>query len=193
MISKKEFDDNLTSEEKIDVGLLSNHTHFLTGEIEEEMVESAIKWIVYENLVDSPNKVLTMYINSEGGNLNDAFGLIDIMKTSKYPIRTIGLGTIASAAFLIFASGTKGQRYIAKNTSIMSHQYSTEIYGKYHELKSFVKEKELNNKRMIDVLKDATGLDARTVRNKLLPAADVWLTAEELIQHGVADAFLTRR
>jgi ATP-dependent protease ClpP protease subunit len=44
--------------------------------------------------------------------------------------------------------------------------------------------------RMIDILKENTGLDTRTIKSKLLCPTDVWLTADELIELGVADSFL---
>jgi ATP-dependent Clp protease protease subunit len=191
MTNKKDFDLDVSALEKIGLGLLNSHVHFLTGEIEEENIENAIKWIVYENLIcgNSP-KTLTMYINSNGGDLNSAFALIDIMKQSKCPIRVIGLGSICSAAFMIFSSGTKGERYIANNTSIMCHQYSDGMEGKHHDIKSRFKELELTNTRMIEVLKENTGLETRTIKSKLLCPTDVWLTAEELIELGIADNFL---
>jgi ATP-dependent Clp protease protease subunit len=191
MTNKKDFDLDVSALEKIGLGLLNSHVHFLTGEIEEENIENAIKWIVYENLIcgNSP-KTLTMYINSNGGDLNSAFALIDVMKQSKCPIRVVGLGSICSAAFMIFSSGTKGERYIANNTSIMCHQYSDGMEGKHHDIKSRFKELELTNTRMIEVLKENTGLETRTIKSKLLCPTDVWLTAEELIELGVADNFL---
>ena len=191
MTNKKDFDLDVSALEKIGLGLLNNHVHFLTGEIVEENIENAIKWIVYENLIcgNSP-KTLTMYINSSGGNLNDSLGLIDIMRTSQCPIRTIGIGSICSAAFMIFSSGTKGERYIAKNTSIMCHQYTDGMEGKHHDIKSRFKEVELTNTRMIEILKENTGLETRTIKSKLLCPTDVWLTAEELIELGIADNFL---
>ena len=191
MTNKKDFDLDVSALEKIGLGLLNSHVHFLTGEIEEENIENAIKWIVYENLIcgNSP-KTLTMYINSSGGNLNDSLGLIDIMRTSQCPIRTIGIGSICSAAFMIFSSGTKGERYIANNTSIMCHQYTDGMEGKHHDIKSRFKELELTNTRMIEVLKENTGLETRTIKSKLLCPTDVWLTAEELIELGIADNFL---
>ena len=191
MTNKKDFDLDVSALEKIGLGLLNSHVHFLTGEIEEENIENAIKWIVYENLIcgNSP-KTLTMYVNSNGGDLNSAFALIDVMKQSKCPIRVIGLGSICSAAFMIFSSGTKGERYIANNTSIMCHQYSDGMEGKHHDIKSRFKELELTNTRMIEVLKENTGLETRTIKSKLLCPTDVWLTAEELIELGIADNFL---
>jgi ATP-dependent Clp protease, protease subunit len=67
----------------------------------------------------------------------------------QFPIRTIGLGQIASAGLLIFASGSKGQRILTPNTSILSHQYSWGAFGKEHELFATVKEFDLTTKRMI--------------------------------------------
>lgn len=191
MINKKDLDFDVSASEKISLGLLNNHIHFLTGEIDEDVIADCIKWIVYENVTcGSVPKTLTLYINSTGGLLNDSLGLIDIMRVSKCPIVTIGVGSICSAAFMIFSSGQKGKRYIAKNTSIMCHQYSDGIEGKHHDIKSRFKEIELTNARMINILKENTGLDTRTIKSKLLNATDVWLTAEELIELGVADEFI---
>lgn len=185
---KKELEFDVSADEKIGLGLLNNHVHFLFGEIDEENIEDCIKWIVYENVIPSPTpKVLTLYINSVGGSLNDSFALIDVMKNSHCPIRVIGIGSVVSAAFLIFSAGTKGERYIAKNTSIMCHQYSDSYEGKHHDIKSRYRESELTNTRMIDILKENTGLDTRTIKSKLLCPTDVWLTAEELIEFGIAD------
>ena len=69
----------IPADEKIGMGLLNAHIHFLTGEIEEENIKSAIQWIVYENLNGNDNSPLSLYINSTGGDLNEAFGLIDII------------------------------------------------------------------------------------------------------------------
>lgn len=183
-------EDILPAEEKIGLGLLNNHIHFLTGEVNEESILEVIKWIVYENLQANKEKVLTLYINSTGGSLCDAFALIDVMRNSACPIRTIGMGSVMSAAFLIFAAGTKGQRFIARNTSIMCHQFSEDMDGKYHDIKAQMRESENTNKRMLEVLKESTGLNNRVIRTKLLPPSDVWLNADDVIELGVADHIL---
>ena len=179
-----------TTADRIETALLDNHIHFINGDIDEESVKEAIKWLIYENLEKSKDKVLTIYINSCGGNLTDAFALIDIMKQSKHTIRTIGIGNVMSAAFLIFAAGDKGERYVAKNTSIMCHQFTDSMDDKYHNLKAAMKETEHLNKRMVDILTEATGLVPSKVKAKLLPPSDVYLTAEELLEYGVADHIL---
>lgn len=188
----KRIDDSvIDAEDIIGLRLLKNHTHFLMGEIDDANVEKAIRWFIYENM-DTANvdKTLTLYINSTGGSLTDAFALIDVMRNSPFVVRTIGIGNIMSSAFLIFAAGDKGERYISKNTSIMSHQFSDSTEAKYHDIKAAIKETEYCNKRMIDILTEATGLAPSRVKSKLLPPTDVYLTAEELISFGVADHIL---
>lgn len=188
--AEKDFDDFLLSSERINVALLNNHINFLTGEICEENVTEIIRWIAYENTL-STDVPLTLFINSTGGSLTDAFALIDIIHNSHRKVRTFGIGSVMSAAFLIFTSGMKGERYIGKNTSIMCHQYTGEIYGKHHDLKAQYKETESLNKRMVDVLKKATYLDEKTIKSKLLPPSDVWLSPEEVIDLGIADRLIS--
>jgi ATP-dependent Clp protease protease subunit len=181
--------DEFNANDRIDLRLLDNSIHFLTGDIDEENIEKCIKWITYENL-DVKEKFLTLYINSTGGSLYDAFALIDIMRSSKHTIRTIGVGSVMSAAFLIFASGDKGQRYAGSNTSFMCHQFTESMDHKYHDLKASMIENDLCNQKMIDILKDASGLAPSVIKKKLLPASDVYLTATEMVDIGIADQVL---
>jgi len=183
--------EEFSAEDKVDLALLENSVHFLFGEITEENVLNAIKWIVYENLSPNKTKHLTLYINSPGGDLYHAFALIDVIKASKRPIHTIGIGTIMSSGFLIFVSGSKGHRYISTNTGIMCHQYSDSPVGKHHDLKASMIEGEHCERRMFDILKTATNLSISEIKNKLLPATDVYLTAIELIELGAADYIFT--
>lgn len=181
-------DDIITVEDKIDNGFLENHVHFINGDINEDSVGKAIRWIVYENL--KSEEPLTLYINSDGGNLPDAFALVDVMRMSKSMVRTIGIGSICSSAFLIFAAGTRGQRFVGQNTISMCHQFTDSPTGKYHDLKTKLKENERINNLMVKLLTDCSDLSEKEVKTKLLPPSDVWLSAEELVELGIADSIL---
>lgn len=179
--------EEFNASDRIDLKLLTHSTHILFGEIDENSINNAIKWILYENLESKEKRVLTLYVNSTGGDLYQAFALVDIMHSSKHTIRTIGIGAVMSAAFLIFASGTKGQRYAAKNTSFMCHQFSESSEGKYHDIKATMRGNDLCNQKMVDILKEATGMPVARIKSKLLPASDVYLTASEMVDFAVAD------
>ena len=178
--------EEFNASDRIDTKLLEKSTHFLTGEITTDNVNAAIKWIVYENL-EAKERTLTLYINSTGGDLYQAFALIDVMRSSKHVIRTIGIGAVMSAAFLVFACGDKKHRYASSNTSFMCHQFSSSTDAKYHDLKAEMKETELLNEKMITILTETTGLVKTKVKAKLLPASDVYLTAQEVVDFGIAD------
>jgi ATP-dependent Clp protease, protease subunit len=182
--------DTFNAEDRIAVRLLENSVFFLIGDITEENVADCIRWIAYENLTDSNDKLLTLYVNTFGGDLYQAFALVDMMRNSRYPIRTIGIGAVMSAGFLIFASGTQGERIVARNTGLMCHQYSEEVEGKHHDLKASLKEGVNCNRRMMEILVNATGLTPARVRAKLLKETDVFLTAKQAIDVGVADHIL---
>lgn len=182
--------EEFNADDRIDITLLKNSIFFLTGDIEEENVNKCIKWITYENLDTKTEKTLTLYVNSTGGDLYQAFALIDVMKTSEYTIRTIGIGTVMSAAFLIVAAGTKGERLLSQHTSCMCHQFSSSSDGKYHDLKAEMKETEMLNNKMADILVEATGKVPSYVKKRLLPPTDVYMTATEMIEHGAADFIL---
>ena len=176
--------------DQIDLKLLESNTFYLNGEIDSDSVGACVRWLIYENIDTVKQKTLTLYINSTGGDLYQAFALIDVMQASPHSVRCVGIGAVMSAAFLIFASGTPGERYAAKNTRFMCHQFSENMDNKYHDLKATMREINSCNERMVSILNAATGLAPSVIKKKLLPASDVYLTAEETVEIGIADHLL---
>ena len=173
--------------EKTEEITFDDHNHFLTGNVDGESIEKAIRWILMGARKPSPEHPMKLHINSDGGNLTDAFALMDVMRTSPVPIATVGMGNLMSSAFMIFAAGAKGRRAIAKNTSIMIHQFNHEYMGKYHDMKAYAEEIDRINYRMVAELSRTCGLTEQEVGTKLLKPSDVWLTAEQLVELGFAD------
>lgn len=149
--------------------------------------KQAVEWVFEANFAEQKPELLNMIITSPGGDLSAAFALIDVMRGSAIPIRTIGLGQIASAGLLIFTSGTKGQRILTPNTSILSHQYTWGSFGKEHELMATVREYDLISKRLVAHYKKCTGLSDEKIRDSLLPPQDCWLSAVEAKSLGLCD------
>jgi ATP-dependent Clp protease protease subunit len=173
--------------EKTEEITFDDHNHFLTGNVDGESIEKAIRWILVGARKPSPEHPMKLHINSDGGNLTDAFALMDVMRTSPVPIATVGMGNLMSSAFMIFAAGAKGRRAIAKNTSIMIHQFNHEYMGKYHDMKAYAEEIDRINYRMVAELARTGKLTEQEVGTKLLKPSDVWLTAEQLVELGFAD------
>jgi ATP-dependent Clp protease protease subunit len=182
----KDTDDNQSSPSE---GLRESGMYVFMDEVSSETIKPVIEWILYENYVSKHRKKeLLLMICSEGGDLAAAFALIDTMRSSQIPIKTVGLGLIASCGLLIFISGTPGRRVLTPNTSILSHQFSAGTEGKSHELFATMREFELTNKRLIEHYKQCTGLSVDTIMAKLLPAQDVWLDHDAALELNLCDA-----
>ena len=164
-----------------------HHYYLFNKEFNPESTGEAIKFIIQRNLMADSPKLMKMIINSPGGEVSSAFSLIDTMKGSKVPIYTYGLGEIASCGLLTFIAGERGHRYVTPNTAILSHQFAWGSWGKQHELMAKVKEFENTQDRILMHYKKCTGLSEKNIKKYLLPAEDVWLTAEEAVKFGIAD------
>jgi ATP-dependent Clp protease protease subunit len=161
----------------------------LMGGIDDDTVKPVIEWILHENFVNKKRrKELLLMICSEGGDVSTAFALIDVMRSSHVPIKTVGLGQIASAGLLIFLAGARERRILTPNTSILSHQFSWGSDGKAHELFATMKEFTLTQARMLQHYLDTTGLSEEEIKKSLLPPHDVWLSAEEALALNICDS-----
>jgi ATP-dependent Clp protease protease subunit len=168
--------------------LYASGIFLFVGGVDSDSCREAIEFVLKQNTEKRKKKKLQFMICSPGGEMPPCFALIDIMKGSKIPIHTIGLGLIASCGLLLFISGEKGKRVLTPNTSILSHQFSWGSHGKEHELFAQIKEFELSTKRMLDHYKKCTGLTEKDIRKHLLPPEDVWLSAQDAKKLGICDA-----
>jgi ATP-dependent Clp protease protease subunit len=165
-----------------------NDSMFLIfGEIDTEIAQSTVEWVLNANYSEESPEVLTIFINSAGGDLSAAWAIIDVIRGSAIPVRIIGLGQIASAGLLILSAGAEGKRILTENTSVMSHQYHWGSVGKHHELMAAQKEFTLTQDRLIRHFKKVTGLNEDEINQKLMPPHDVYMSAEEAKELGICD------
>jgi len=163
---------------------------FMTG-VNSESCRAAIEFILLHNLQPKKLPRLQFMICSPGGSVDSCFALIEVMKGSKIPIHTLGLGMIASCGILLFMAGEKGERILTPNTSILSHQWAWGSYGKEHELFASQKEFDLTGKRMRAHYRKCTGLTDKVIDKYLLPPSDMWLTAQEAKKFKICDKIKT--
>ncbi len=175
------------AEHKVKDKTLREHgCHLMFQSVHEESMEEAVDFILKANLNKS-HKELTLIVNSGGGSCFDGFALIDVMAGSSIPVKTVGLGCIASMGVSIFIAGKKGSRILTPNTTVMCHQWTGGMWGKEHELMAAVKGNEQMTQKIIAHYKKHTGLKESEVRKYFFPAHDVWLTANEAKKLGICD------
>ena len=127
---------------------------------------------------------ITLFINSEGGDVYAGLSAMDHILTSKVKTITVADGCCASAATFILLGGQK--RMITKHAHVLIHQISTSgFWGKFEELKDEV---ELCNKLM-ETLKSVytEKTEIPTKKYKTLMRRDVYLSAEECLEYQIVD------
>lgn len=177
----------MTEETKKTYSLKDKGVYFLNGDIRKESTGAVINWILESNLNQKDLKNLILMINSYGGSVSDGFAIIDVMKGSKIPVHTVGIGVLASMGLMVFLAGSRGHRILTPNTEIMSHQFWSISLGKEHELFAAQKGFELTKNKIYEHYRRSTGLSDEEIKTKLLPAHDVYLSAHEALDLNLCD------
>lgn len=143
--------------------------------------EDNIKEQTEKNFTREPIKI---YINSNGGYLQDAWAFIDIMLNSKSPIYTYSTGYAHSSGFLVFLAGSK--RFITKHTRMCCHQFSGGAVGTYQDIKEQIENLDKTWKVFEKYILSRTNISKsklKTIREKKL---DWYIYSDESIELGVA-------
>ena len=93
---------------------------FIDGDITCQTASDFFKQMLELN-EDDPAGRIDLYINSHGGSISAGLAIIDAIRLSKAPIRTVCLSEAFSMAAVIFASGT-ADRLMFEHSRLMLHQ-----------------------------------------------------------------------
>ena len=176
-------------------------TFMLYGDVNEERaadIVSALLLLGDKKRVDKAKSKLpegeelddiTFYLSTYGGSADDMMAIYDMMRLTKNnrDIETIGMGKIMSAGTLILAGGTRGKRKIMKNCRVMIHAVSAGSMGTIHNLQNEMEEIQNIQDSYIAALCKETLLTKRQLKKMLDQKVNVYLTAEEAVEYGLAD------
>jgi len=101
--------------------LLMDRIVFLGTQVNDQVANAIIAQFLFLESV-SPDKEISLYINSPGGSVTAGLGIYDIMQYVTCPVATICTGMAASMGSLLLAGGTKGRRFALPNAQVMIHQ-----------------------------------------------------------------------
>lgn len=168
----------------------------LFGDVEEEKIAEIIGafLLLRESGVtvetDEPNnKLIEFIVSTSGGAAHDMFALYDVMRLvrDKCIIQTVAIGKVMSAGVLLMASGTRGYRKIGKNCRVMVHGVTGGHIGTIHNLENEMDEIRWLQERYIDALVAETDMTKRFLKKLIERKVNVYLTAEEAVEYGMAD------
>jgi ATP-dependent Clp protease protease subunit len=160
----------------------------LTGEINStkaDFINSKLQ------LYSSSPLPVFIYINSEGGDLNAGYAILDQMQLCMFPIYTIVRGTAASMAASIAAYGTKGCRFITKNSTMFLHNMCVELPPAGVSAQNICVEHliKYSEEKIADF---ASKLKIKRKKLEELLLQTCWLTPEQAIQIGLVDGIWSK-
>ena len=167
----------------------------LFSSVDEEKVSEIATGLLYMNELnkaeedESKRKDIDFYVSTYGGSADDMFALYDIMKNVQQTsdICTIGMGKVMSAGVLILAAGTHGKRKIGKNCRVMIHSVAAGNHGELNHMINELEEIKNMQEMYIKCLVSETKMTETVLRNMLERGVNVYLTAEQAVEYGIAD------
>ncbi len=147
--------------------------------------------LLYFQHVD-PEAPVTIYINTNGGEVAALTQMYDVMRLVSNPIATVCLGKAYSAGAWLLATGTPGMRSAYKHSRIMIHGmqlgFPVAPDVSEHESNNYIEWCDKVNERILRILAKHTGQSFEKIKNDC--AKDLFLTAEEALKYGLIDKLI---
>ena len=141
---------------------------------------------------ENPDKDISIYINSPGGDITALFAIYDTMQFIKNDIATICLGQAASAAAVLLAAGTKGKRLALPHARVLLHQPWGQVgYGQVTDLELVAKEILRMRDLLEEILAKHTGQTVEKIHADT--DRDYVIEAPQAVEYGIIDEVITSR
>lgn len=161
--------------------LLDSRSIIISGEINQALTEKVVtQLLLLQGISDAPIKI---YLNSQGGHVEAADTIHDIIKFIKPEVHIIGTGWVASAGITILLAAKKEHRYALPNTRFMIHQPLGGVRGQASDIEIEAKEIIRMLDRVNHLIADATGQPAEKVKQDT--DRNYWMNPLEAIDYGI--------
>jgi ATP-dependent Clp protease protease subunit len=168
--------------------LSNNRIIFIQGFINDKMATDILATLLLKDA--ESNEKITLFINSEGGDIRSVFTIYDTFQILQSPIETVCFGIASNEAALLLAAGTPGLRKTTEHAAIVISQLDCE-FSKYDNLASA--------KVLLDVFKSDNDrflkLMAKHLNKKLVDvqkefAKPKYLTSAQAKKNNIVDVII---
>ena len=172
--------------------LMRDRIIFLHGPVETGMADTIVGQMLLLEAED-PNKDITLYINSPGGEVMAGLAIANTMNYIKCDVRTVSMGMSASMGAFLLSQGTPGKRCALEDAQIMIHEVSAGTQGKRHDMKRSFDHTERLNDKLMNKMAARCNDDWDAERLAKLCEEDIWLEPEEALAMGLIDEIIKER
>lgn len=174
----------------LETRLFSERKIFLEGDINYNSASELIKKLMIL-LNEDPEKAISIYINSDGGEVGAGLMIYNNLKSVKSEIYLYGMETVASMAAIIFAGGQKGRRLLLPNTEVMIHEPKIigSLYGNAEAVKKTADSIAETKSLTVRLLASDTKKKVKEIE-AVLAMGDYFMNANEAVEFGIADGIV---
>lgn len=182
---KNENKKNLEIQKKF----LQERKIFLWGAVDGASAADIVEKLIYLDMLDH-EKEITFYINTPGGSISDGMAIYDAIKLIKAPVKVVVTGIAMSMGSILLSAAPKGKRFLFPSARVMIHQplIMGEMSGTAVEIHIQAEEMERMRAELNQILADASGQPLEKIARDT--DRDFYMTAQETIEYGLADAIV---
>jgi len=169
--------------------LLNERIVFLGTPIDDQVSNLIVAQLLHLESTD-PDKGISIYINSPGGDVYSGLAIYDTMQFIKPDVTTLCFGIAASMGSLLLTGGAKGKRLALPNSRILIHQPSAGFEGQASDIDIHAREVLALRERIDQIYADHTGKPLEQVHDDM--ERDRFLTAEAAAEYGLIDRVIER-
>lgn len=166
--------------------LVDNRILFLFDTIDDKLASNITATLLLKDYEDPKSKI-TLFINSDGGDIRNVFMIYDMMQIVEAPIETICIGSAQNEAALLLAAGTPGMRLATKHAIIgvgqLVHEWMS--FSDLTDAKQILDLSAKDNKRMMDILAKACGKPIKEITADL--ERKIFMSSNQAVKYGLID------
>jgi ATP-dependent Clp protease protease subunit len=170
--------------------LLRERVIFVGTPIDDQVANLVVAQLLHLES-DDPEKDISMYINSPGGQVYAGLAIYDTMQFIKPDVATTCVGVAMSMGSLILTGGAAGKRSALPNSRILIHQPSGGYEGKQADIEVHAREILELRKRTDEIYSHHTGQTVEQVHDDM--ERDRYMTPEQAVEYGLIDQVLRER
>lgn len=140
---------------------------------------------------EDPEKDVSLYINSPGGEITGLFAIYDTLNVIRPDVSTFCFGQAASAAAVLLAAGTKGKRFALPHARVLLHQPYGGVGGQATDIELQAKEILRMRDMLNEMLSGDTGQPVTRIQKDT--DRDFVLDSKEALAYGIIDEVITAR
>jgi ATP-dependent Clp protease protease subunit len=163
-----------------------NRRLYLHGEIDESEIGMIQRGML--TLAAQSDEPIDLWVSSIGGDVDEAFGLVDIMQLVDVPIHTVAWGKVMSAAPMLVAAGKPGMRLSTKNTWWMLHPMRAGLdEASSLDIRTYGEIMEQSMQRYVELLAEHSMMPKRHWSNLMRSRTDRYFSAQDAEDWGLVD------